>query len=372
MAEKDYYSILGLTEDDKKLQGKEFNDKLSKAFRQLSMKWHPDRWVNGTEQEKKDAEEKFKEIADAYSVLSDEEKRAEYDGTNTSFDPFQGFDPFAGFPGGTPGGFQFNFNFGGPFSNKQGPIPINGSNVLVDVIITIYEAHDGGLKQVTYQHEKVCDHCHGTGSDDGNLHKCAHCNGTGQVWKTTKRGNTKTSIQMQCPYCNGTGKEPTKKCHVCGGVGYKTVSETKEIPIPRGVDNGTTIGYAGLGNPGKNGGSDGALEVRFTIRNDPYYIRNGADLTHIEEVPLAEALLGCKREVGSINGTKISIDIPELTESGAVFTYPGRGMPTLDRFGRNGPNGTYYVVVKYKLPKKLTKKQKDILKQFQKEDGKNS
>lgn len=371
MADKDYYSILGLSEDDKKLHGKDFDDKLSKAFRKLSLKWHPDRWVNGTEQEKKTAEEHFKEISEAYSVLSDEEQRAKYDNADADFDPFHGFDPFSGFPPGF-GHFNFNFNFGGG-PQQHGPMPINGSDVLVDVTISIYEAHDGALKQVTYQHEKECEHCHGTGSEDGKTHTCTHCNGTGKYERVLYRDrNQKRSRIEDCPYCFGTGHEPENKCTKCGGIGYTTVTETKEIPIPKGVDNGTTIGYAGLGNPGRNGGATGALEVRFTIREDPYYIRDGADLTHVEEVPFADAMLGCKREVGSINGTKISIDIPELTESGTVFSYAGRGMPTLDRYGRNGPNGSYHVIIKYKMPKKLTKKQKDILKQFQKEDDKSS
>ncbi len=366
MADKDYYSILGLSESDKQLHGKEFNDKISKEFRKLSLKWHPDRWVNGTDEEKKTAEEKFKEIAEAYSVLSDEEKRAEYDNGGLGPDPFQGFDPFENLRRAGFGAFNFHFGgsgFGGP--QNRGPRPINGTNVLIDVSITLKEAYEGCVKTVTYTREQECPHCHGTGSENGKTKTCTRCNGTGQMSRTNRQGNVTTTYVTQCPYCGGSGVEPTSvHCHECNGVGYKTVTETKDIPVPKGVDNGTTMGYGGLGNPGKFGGADGSLEVRFTIKEDEYFQRRGSELTHIEEIPIVDALLGTSVMVNTIDGKTIEIKVPELTESGYTLHYPNRGMPTLDRYGRNGINGDYYVVIKYKLPKKLTKKQKDLLKQF--------
>lgn len=367
MAKKDYYAILGLTADDRNLQGKEFNDKLSKEFRKLSLKWHPDRWVNGTDEEKKTAEEKFKEIAEAYSVLSDEQKRDEYDNGGVGFNPFpNGFDPFG--PSGPLHGFGgFSFRFGDQAFNQTGkPTPMRGSNVLVDVSITLYEAYDGGTKKVTYKCEKECDHCHGTGAENGKLHACPHCNGVGKIVKTSRDNFGVSQIITDCPYCGGTGKEPDKKCSVCGGIGTVTKSETRDITIPRGVDNGTTIGYSGLGNPGKNGGPSGSLEVRFTIKNEPYFIRNGSNLTHVETVPIEDALLGCEREVRAINGNTLKITLSELTKFGEQFKYPGLGMPTLDRYGRNGPNGDYIVVITYEYPKKLSKRQKELLKDFKK------
>lgn len=372
MTDKDYYSILGISKEDKSLKGKDFNDKLSKQFRKLSMKWHPDKWVNGTDAEKKEAEEKFKEIAEAYSVLSDEEKRNQYDNRGSGgFNPFpNGFNPFG--PGGPFShmrGGRFGFGFD-PFGNQDtysGPPPINGSNVLIDVMITLEEAYNGTMKTVRYQREVECSHCHGTGSDDGKTHKCSHCNGTGQIANTRRNGNMTFTTLTTCPYCGGTGSEPTKKCHVCGGIGYTTKTEEKEIPVPRGVDNGTTMGYSGLGNPGKNGGQDGALEVRFTIKNDSYYKRKGIDLIHYEEVPIIDALLGSNREIKCIDGTTVPLNMKELTPDNAEIIYPDKGMPTLDRFGRNGPNGSMTVFVKYKLPNKLTKKQKEMLEALRKE-----
>lgn len=371
MADKDYYSILGLSEDDKALQGKEFNDKLSKQFRKLSLKWHPDKWVDGTEAEKKEAEEKFKEIAEAYSVLSDEEKRNQYDNRGSGgFNPFpNGFNPFG--PGGPfsnmGGPFGFGFDPFGQQHGPSGPPPINGSNILIDVMITLEEAYNGTMKTVKYQKEVECSHCHGTGSEDGKTHECSHCHGSGQLAHTQRQGNMSFTTFTTCPYCGGTGREPSQKCHVCGGIGYTTQTEEKEIPVPRGVDNGTTMGYSGLGNPGKNGGSDGALEVRFTIKNDAYFKRKNENLIHIEEVPFTDALLGFSREIKCIDGTTVPLKMPELTKDGAEIVYPGKGMPTLDRFGRNGPTGSYSVFIKYKLPNKLTKKQKELLEKFRNE-----
>ena len=368
MADKDYYSILGLSDEDKSLHGKEFSDKLSKQFRTLSLKWHPDKWVNGTEEEKKTAEEKFKEISEAYSVLSDEEKRQQYDNMNSGFNPFAGgFNPFA-----QGGPFSSHFKNGpgfDPFSQgPQGPPPINGSNILVDVTITLEEAYNGTLKNVKYQREKECDHCNGTGSEDGRTHECPHCHGTGSIAHVQRpNANMQFISYSTCPYCGGTGREPSQKCHVCSGLGYTTVSEEKEVPVPRGVDNGTTMGYSGLGNPGKNGGQTGALEVRFTIKPDPYYKRKNENLIHYEEVPFTEALLGCTKEIKCIDGTTVQLKIPELTKDGTETVYPGKGMPTLDMYGRNGYTGSMSVFVKYRLPNRLTKKQKELLKQFDKE-----
>lgn len=368
MADKDYYSILGLTEEDKKLRGKEFNEKISKIFRKLSLKWHPDKWVNGTEEEKKTAEEKFKEISEAYSVLSDEQKRDEYDNRGASFNPFpNGFDPFG--PGSPFSHFNFdfgNFGMGGGARQRTSPPPMDGTDILVDVSITLEEAYKGTTVKVKYNGEVVCEHCHGTGSEDGKLVKCTHCNGTGSIANTQRRGNMVMQSFTTCPYCGGSGFEPSKKCHVCNGRGTVSKVMEKEIPVPRGVNNGTTIGYAGLGNPGKNGGSPGVLEVRFTIKPQDYFVRKGDELFHYVELPFVDALLGTKVDVRCIDGTTVPFIVPELSKDGYEVIYPEKGMPTLDRYGRNGDNEAMTVVLKYKLPKKLTKKQKELLQEFKK------
>ena len=373
MAEKDYYSILGLSEDDKQLHGKEFDDKLSKSFRKLSLKWHPDRWVNGTDEEKKVAEEKFKEIAEAYSVLSDKEKRDQYDNQGADFNPFpEGFDPFdfvrSHFPGFGAGG-GFGGPFGGPFGqgdfNQTNPYgPRQGNTLRINMTVSLKEAYEGTSRKVKYEKKGVCEHCHGTGSDDGKSNNCPHCGGTGQITQRGYQGGITFSSSTPCPYCHGTGRLNStgfKPCHVCGGSGTKAIMVEQDIPVPRGVDNGTIMGYAGLGDDGQRGGPAGNLEVVFTVTPDPYYERIGPNLGHYEEVPFTKALLGFERDIKCIDGTTVKLKVPELTKDGASFIFKGKGMPTLDRFGRNGPNGDMGVIVRYKLPTKLTKKQKDLL-----------
>ena len=375
MAQKDYYSILGLSEADKQLHGKEFEDKLSKEFRKLSLKWHPDRWVNGTDEEKKVAEEKFKEIAEAYSVLSDEEKRNQYDNQGQEFDPFpNGFDPFdfvrqhmgSSFTGG------FGGPFGGPFGqgdyNQSNPYaPRQGDTLRTNITITLKEAYEGCTKKVKYSKQGTCDHCHGTGFEDGKPHHCPHCNGTGLITRRGMQGGMSFQISDTCPYCHGTGRatndNPTK-CHVCGGSGNKVVTVEHDIPVPRGVDNGTIMGYAGLGNDGIRGGAAGNLEVVFNVTPDPYYQRIGQNLGHYIDVPFTKALMGFDTDVECIDGSTVKLVVPELTKDGQAFVFQGKGMPSLDRFGRNGPEGDMGVIVRYKFPNKLTKKQKELLKKL--------
>lgn len=357
MAEKDYYSILGLSESDKKLHGKDFNDKLSKNFRKLSLKWHPDKWVNGSEQEKKNAEEKFKEISEAYSILSDEEKRNQYD--------MGGADPFAGFKRG--GGFN---PFGGGFNpfgfgmHQQGPVSIQGTDIHITVDITLEEAYRGTTKRVKIERDIPCSHCHGTGSKDGKTQQCPHCNGTGWVSVTKISGNMQSTISHPCQHCGGTGKIAAAPCPECKGSGVKKVSEEVEINVPKGVDNGTAIAYTGMGNAGTNGGPNGNLVATFRIKAHSTYARQGIDLIYTENVKFSEAFLGFKKEITCIDGTKVTLEVPELTKDGTKFTYRGKGMPIMDRFGRNIGNGDMLVVVNHILPTKLNKRQKEALKTF--------
>lgn len=380
MADKDYYSILGLSEQDKKLQGKEFEDKLSKSFRKLSLKWHPDRWVNGSDEEKKTAEEKFKEIAEAYSVLSDSEKRKQYDNQGADYNPFpEGFDPFdfvrqhfPGFGGGTSsGGFG---PFGGPFGqgdfNQSNPYgPRQGGTLRTSMTVTLKEAYEGGTRKVKYTKHGQCDHCHGTGSEDGKSHNCPHCGGTGIITETGVQGNMQFTNQYPCPYCHGSGRMDNnfKPCHVCGGSGTKSVTVEQEIPIPRGVDNGTIMGYAGLGDSGVRGGAAGNLEVVFKVEPDPYFERIGPNLGHYEDVPFTKALLGFEKDIKCIDGTTVKLVVPPLTRDNQSFIFKGKGMPTLDRFGRNGPDGDMGVIIRYIMPKTLTKKQIELLKKLDSE-----
>jgi molecular chaperone DnaJ len=365
MAEKDYYSILGLTDEDKKLRGKDFNDKVSKNFRKLSLKWHPDKWVSASEEERKAAEEKFKEISEAHSVLSDENKRAEYDARSSG-------GGFNGFPGGFPGGFNpfkhtggrgfpgFNFKFGG--QDERGATP--GTDIGVKVTITLEEALNGTTKEITFDKEIPCEHCHGTGAEDGKMETCPHCGGSGMIGNTTYRGNSVFTSYQPCPHCQGRGKWPAKRCSYCGGTGVKKESVTTTINIPRGVDNGMRVAYTGMGNASTNGGPNGALVVYFEVLPNSMFERDGENLIYYDKVPFTDALLGYTKTIGCIDGGSVVLKVPELTNHLTEFKFAGRGMPYIDAYGREMGRGDLIVVVYHLLPKKLSNSQKEMLRKF--------
>lgn len=358
---KDYYSILGLSDEEKKLQGQDFQDVCKKHYRSCSLKWHPDRWVNGTDEEKKTAEEKFKEISEAYEVLSDPQKRARYDNGGMDFD-MGGIDPmdlFRRMADGT-GFFDDDDNPFGPFG-RRGRRVKRGSDVRVGVDITLEEAFKGGYKVVEVEKQVPCEHCHGTGSEDGKDTKCPHCNGKGVITHTQQYGPGQFQMFREaCGFCHGTGKVITRPCKECGGSGVKIKKEQQRIEIPAGVATGMSMAIPGLGNSIPDG-ENGNLIVIFNVREDSYFVRpDDVNLIHYEEVPFNEALLGFKKKFKCIDGTEVEVNAPELTPHGKAFIFKGKGMPDVNGRGV----GDYAVVINHKLPNKLTEAQKNVLKNF--------
>jgi molecular chaperone DnaJ len=359
MAEKkDYYEILGITEEEKKLSPSEFEKVLKKKYRANALKFHPDRWANGTDEEKKDAEQKFKEIAEANEVLSDPQKRQMYDNGGFEFNT-DGFDPFEMFRN-MAGGFGRDFSdfFGGGRQRVN-----RGSSVQAHVSMTLEEAYFGGDKKVTVTRQKSCVHCNGTGSADGKASTCPHCNGSGVLAKHIQLGpNAYQTIQTTCPHCNGSGKNITMPCSHCKGSGLETVTTTETFDFPRGLSDGMVINVPGMGNEPNGGGQNGDLHIIVHIYPHSYYTRpDEINLIHYDEVPFNECLLGFKKEYMAIDGTKVVVDAPELTPHGKAFIFKGKGMPH-----PNNPNivGDYAVVINHKLPNKLTDEQKKKLKDF--------
>lgn len=359
---KDYYGILGISDDEKKLHGEEFNSICKKKYRTLALKYHPDRWANASDEEKKSAEDKFKEIAEAYEVLSDQNKRNQYDNGfmdfNGGIDPMEMFRRMAQNFGGMGGfGSFFDDDFGHERVSK-------GSNTEASVTLTLEEAYRGVDKEVTVRRRKLCSHCNGTGSDDGKSSTCPHCNGSGFMTKTTQFGPGQFSMTRSvCPNCGGSGKLISKPCKHCNGSGLETETTRETIHIPRGLDDGVVMKVAGLGNmPQDSNGISGDLMLHVNIKGDSYFERYDAmNLVHYEEVPFNEALLGFTKKVKCIDGSNVTLKAPELTKDNQAFVFHGKGMPNMNN---NSVFGDYAVVVKYKMPKKLNDKQKEILKNF--------
>lgn len=357
---KDYYGILGLTEDEKNLQGEEFLSACKKKYRALALKYHPDRWANASESEKKDAEDKFKEIAEAYEVLSDPQKRNQYENGFSDFTFSQDIDPMEMFRKmaqsfGSMGGF------GSFFEDER---VAKGSNTNASVTITLEEAYRGVEKDVTYQKESKCSHCNGTGSEDGKTSTCPNCNGSGVITQTTQFGFGNFSFRRTiCPHCNGTGKKITKPCKHCNGSGLERKTVTEKIQIPRGVDDGMVIRIQGLGNESQEqGGINGDLHLQINVLKDNYFERfDSMNIVHYEDIPFNEAMLGFKKDFKCIDGTKVTVNAPEMTRDNQSFVFHGKGMPYVNN---NGVVGDYAVVVRYQFPKKMNDKQKEVLRNF--------
>ena len=355
MAEqKDYYEILGVSKDAS-------DDDIKKAYRKLAMKYHPDRWSNGTDEEKKEAEQKFKEIAEANEVLSDPQKRQMYDNGGFEFNS-DGFDPFEMFR--NMGGFGgFSSMFDGMFGGGGGQRINRGTNVQAHVSMTLEEAYFGGDKKVTVTRQKSCIHCNGTGSADGKSSACPHCKGSGHITKTIQQGpGALQFVTTTCPNCNGSGKNITNPCAHCNGSGLETSTSVETINVPKGICDNMVMNIQGMGNEPSGGGITGDLHVVFHIHPHPYFTRpDEINLIHYEEVPFNECLLGFKKEFRTIDGSIVIVDVPELTPHGKAFIFKGKGMPH-----PNNPNmvGDYAVVINHKLPNKLTDEQKKKLKDF--------
>lgn len=368
MAAKNYYEILGVEKTATA-------DELKLAYRKLAKKYHPDMYVSASEQEKKDAEAKFKDINHAYEVLSDPQKRAAYDtyGDENGPQAGAGFGGFGGFgsDGTGAGGFGFDMDdifssifsgFGGGSSRAQrANAPQRGQDILVGVNLTFEEAAFGTQKTVNVKRVENCPDCKGTGAKDGTAFKvCSQCKGSGRVTMTQRTPFGQVSTQGVCPTCHGTGKIITDKCTTCGGVGrFEKVSEVK-VNIPAGIDSGQRVRYDNEGHAGSNGGEKGGLYVEVRVAPHKLFSRNGFDVLLEVPISIVDATLGTTIEVPTLYGNK-EIKIPEGTQSGTVFTIKNYGIKKLKGTGK----GDMFVKVVVEVPKSVSKEQKEFLKRFE-------
>ena len=356
MADKrDYYEVLGV---DKTADEKE----IKKAYRKLAMKYHPD------VSEEEGSEEKFKEISEAYAVLSDEEKRQRYDQfghagmegftaedfyQNVNFDDiFQGFDI---------GNIFDLFGFGGGSRSRGRTGPQRGSDIYTDVHITLKEAFHGCEKEIKVTRSELCPTCNGSKSKPGHdPETCPTCNGTGQIKEVSNTFLGQMVNVRPCRQCGGTGKIITEPCDECHGKGSVRKTKTIKLEIPEGVDEGNHLRVSGEGNCGEAPGLEGDLIVSVHIKRNKLFEREGDHLYFEQEISFPQAALGDVISIPTIEGKEVEFKITPGTQSGTVFKLKGQGMNSV----RHTARGNLYVTVTVVVPKKLNSKQKKLLNQF--------
>lgn len=368
MSEKrDYYEVLGVSKD---ADAKE----IKKAYRKLAMKYHPDKNPGD-----KAAEEKFKEINEAYEVLSDEEKRSTYDrfghdGLNgqAGFGGGQGFGGFGG--SGGFGGFEDIFGdifgsgfggFGGSGGSSRRRGPRRGADIRQSVTIKFEEAAFGKKIKVKINRSEECDECHGSGAKPGTTKKtCPTCHGSGTVQSVQRTPFGNIASQRTCSTCNGEGEINESPCNKCHGKGSVRKTKTIEVDIPAGIDDGQMIKLSGQGEVGEKGGPRGDLYIVVNVQKHDIFTREGYDVYIEMPIRFTQAALGDKLEVPTLDG-KVSYTLPEGTQTGTVFRLREKGIPKL----RSNSRGDQYVKVIIDTPKKLNEDQKELLRKFDESCG---
>lgn len=353
MAEKrDYYEVLGVSKGAS-------DDEIKKAYRKLAKQYHPD--INKAP----DAEAKFKEINEAYEVLSDPQKRSTYDQFGHSgMDGFSGFDSsgfggmnmddlgdiFSSFMGG---GFS-GFNFGGSSSRRNGPI--KGDNRYMSMDIDFLDSVHGVDKLVNITYDKVCPHCDGTGAaSKSDIETCPTCRGSGRVVRQSRTPFGVVQQQSVCPDCRGTGKRVKKACPYCNGKGYNTVKEQLEVNVPAGISSGQQVRLQGYGERGENGGPNGDLYIEIRVRPHKYFRRESNNIHISVPISAIDATLGTKIDVPTPHGD-VELVIPAGTQPGQQLRIKGYGIKDL----RSNNMGDEIVEVQIEIPKKLTREEKEM------------
>lgn len=364
---KDYYEILGVAKNASQ-------EEVKKAFHKLAHKYHPDKGGD---------EKKFKEINEAYQILSDQQKRSQYDQYGQVFEGGMpggngaGFDPSWFWANRNAGqgenGFEFDLNdlgevfgdfFGGQGRQRRPKDAHKGSDIRIELEIDLKDTLEETKKVIGLKKSVTCSRCTGTGAEPATkINECFSCRGTGyvqQIRKTILGSFTQTGV---CPECQGEGKRPEHPCNVCRGEGRIKGEENIEIFVPAGVDKSQMIKVSGKGNAGRRNGKAGDLYVKISIRPNTTFQRRGDDIYTQKEFSFSQSVLGGEVEVPTLEGQEILLKVPAGTESGKVFKVSNKGIPHFGGYGRGG----LFVELLINTPKKPTKKQKELLEQLQKE-----
>ncbi len=375
---KDFYEILGI-------QKNASPEEIKKAYKKLAVKWHPDRWGDKSEAEQKTAEENFKEVAEAYEVLSDPNKRQRYDqfgheglngaggfggGGFNAEDLFR--DIFGSFHAGGGGGFDDFFSGFGGFGGggtRQKPV-YKGNDLRRRVELDLSEIVHGTTKKFKIKKDVQCTHCHGNGSEDGKTETCSQCSGTGYI--TTRRQSILGMMQSQsvCPKCQGMGQIIKNKCRTCGGDGVVQGEEVVEVKFPAGMADGMALNVEGKGNAGPHGGINGDLQIVVKEKEHPELVRDGINIVYNLLLTVPQAILGCQLEVPTIDG-KAKITIEPGTQPGTVLRLRGKGIPSLNTGYRYGQSvcGDELINISIFVPKNLSKEEKEIIKKLENADS---
>jgi molecular chaperone DnaJ len=350
---RDYYEVLGVGRGADETE-------IKKAFRRLARVLHPD-----TNTEDPQAEEKFKEAAEAYEVLSDPDRRRQYDAygheglRSGGYAPnFEGFgsvsDLFAAFFGS--GGFESAFGTG----RGGRPVQMQGADVVVAAAIDLAQAAHGDTVEVSYDVDVRCEHCHGNGAEPGTpIVTCPRCHGSGQLQAVSRTAFGQLVRTAVCDVCGGEGRVPEQPCEVCGGAGKVEESRTLHVQVPAGIADGQRIRLSGRGHAGERGGPNGDLYVVVRVREDERFVRDQEDLHTVIDVPAPLAALGTTVQVPSLDGD-LPVVIPAGTQPGETITLRSRGLPPLGR----GRTGDLHVHVNVIIPRRLSREQRDLLEQL--------
>ncbi|MBR5589473.1 MAG: molecular chaperone DnaJ [Phascolarctobacterium sp.] len=359
MSKRDYYEVLGVSKTATQ-------DELKKAYRKLARKYHPD-----LNKDNEEAAEKFKECNEAYSVLSDDQKRAQYDQfghaafENGGMGGGGGFGGAGGFGGFGGSGMEDIFDMffggqGGRGGNRAKSGPQRGADLRFDLEISFEEAAFGLEKEINLYRDETCDHCHGEGAEPGSkVESCPECNGTGYVRFTQNTMFGQMVNERPCSRCKGEGKIISEPCKECRGKGTVKRNKKLKVKIPAGVDNGSRLRVSGEGEAGAKGGPSGDLYVYLYVKPHKFFERDGTTVLCEVPINIVQATLGADIKVPTLDG-QVTMKVPEGTQPGKILRLKGKGIPSL----RGGGRGDQLVRIKVVVPTKLSDKQKDALRKF--------
>ena len=354
MAEKrDYYEVLGVNKTAS-------NDEIKKAYRKLAVQYHPDKQHGKSEEEKKKAEEQFKEVAEANEVLSDPQKRAEYD----QF----------GFSGRSGQGFDVNMDdimeqmmrmhgFGNPFHDRAQQYQRfrKGDDIRIPLTISLEDVFNGAHRTGKYKRKIKCPDCNGKGThNEKDIKECPHCHGSGTYREVIRQGNMIFQSDIPCPYCGATGRIIANPCPKCHGEGLISVDETVEIDVPKGVEENMAITFNGMGNFPQGEGVPGDLIVIIRIKSNGVFDKQGATLYAMKEVSVVDCILGTNSTIKGIDGNVYKFKVRQGTMNGEQYRIAGKGLPIFNTDKR----GDLIVIIKQNMPKNLTSKEIELLKKL--------